>query len=196
MAAKLIKEHNTNVLQSLEKGDMVEIKRSFSYSHWAVYVGDEKVINLTGDDNNWSSAFNTVVKLEDFWKVVDGCKCYQRYSKNKKMRFHLIEKVCLTKAAISIEEHNTRVLQSLGEGDLVEIDRGFYSHWAVYAGGEMVIHLTSDYNNESSAFSNYGSVLTTCGDPFDKAYVKLEEFSKVVKGDKSFKNNSKDTKMR
>lgn len=32
------------------------------------------------------------------------------------------------------QTHNRFVLDSLEEGDLVQFDRGMYSHWAVYAG--------------------------------------------------------------
>jgi hypothetical protein len=38
MAALAIKQHNTTVLEKLEKGDLVEFKRGV-YSHWAVYAG-------------------------------------------------------------------------------------------------------------------------------------------------------------
>ncbi|XP_060589670.1 phospholipase A and acyltransferase 3-like [Ruditapes philippinarum] len=108
MGANSIKEHNTNVLKSLKKGDLVEVKRSVLYSHWAVYAGEEMVIHLTGDDNSGSSAFSTPgsvfticgktfdkarVKLEEFWEVVDGCKCVKNNSKDKKLSPHKAQEI-------------------------------------------------------------------------------------------------------
>ncbi|KAL3876946.1 hypothetical protein ACJMK2_034725 [Sinanodonta woodiana] len=51
-----IQRHNQTVLASLEKGDLVEFPRFKGiYSHWAVYVGDNNVVHLTGDPNAQSS---------------------------------------------------------------------------------------------------------------------------------------------
>jgi hypothetical protein len=38
MAVLQVQQHNANVLESLEAGDLVEFKRGV-YSHWAVYIG-------------------------------------------------------------------------------------------------------------------------------------------------------------
>nr|KAG5696932.1 hypothetical protein BaRGS_015896 [Batillaria attramentaria] len=44
-------EANKKLLQELEEGDLVEFPR-VGYSHWAVYVGNGKVVHLTSDDGD------------------------------------------------------------------------------------------------------------------------------------------------
>ncbi|XP_071126695.1 phospholipase A and acyltransferase 2-like [Mytilus edulis] len=76
--------------------------------------------------------------------------------------------------------HNSLVLDSLEEGDLISIKENIlfsHNHWAVYAGDDMVVHL-SGKNDVSSEF----------------AFVKLENFWKVVGNSKAKKNNKKDNK--
>ncbi|KAL3870952.1 hypothetical protein ACJMK2_038977 [Sinanodonta woodiana] len=88
MSDKEIVAHNAKVLEELNVGDTIEFPRG-CYSHWAVYIGDEKVVHLTGDDNdgingNFDSGnlfticgrrFNKAyVKVDNFWDVVLGCK--------------------------------------------------------------------------------------------------------------------------
>ncbi|XP_052077001.1 phospholipase A and acyltransferase 2-like [Mytilus californianus] len=72
--------------------------------------------------------------------------------------------------------HNKFVLDNLEEGDLISIKENIlYSHWAVYAGDDKVVHL-SGKDDVSSEF----------------AFVKLENFWKVVGNKKAKKNNKKD----
>ncbi|KAL3876942.1 hypothetical protein ACJMK2_034721 [Sinanodonta woodiana] len=54
MTQTTIQRHNQTVLESLEEGDLVEFPRGL-YSHWAVYVGNDEVVHLTGDPNAGSS---------------------------------------------------------------------------------------------------------------------------------------------
>ncbi|XP_063045997.1 phospholipase A and acyltransferase 3-like [Engraulis encrasicolus] len=59
-------------------------------------------------------------------------------------------------------------------GDLIEVSRGLYQHWAVYVGDGHVIHLAPPTEQASdNTFSLMMSV--TC----DKAKVKKEELEKV-----------------
>ncbi|KAL3870918.1 hypothetical protein ACJMK2_038946 [Sinanodonta woodiana] len=100
MSDKEIVAHNAKVLEELNVGDTIEFPRG-CYSHWAVYIGDEKVVHLTGDDNdgingNFDSGnlfticgrrFNKAyVKVDNFWDVVLGCQARINKSKDKNMR--------------------------------------------------------------------------------------------------------------
>ncbi|GFO48582.1 hras-like suppressor 3 [Plakobranchus ocellatus] len=79
------KGHNQRVLSELEPGDLIEFPRGL-YSHWAVYVGNEKVVHLTGVDNGGSSSSKYVfsicgvkfdkaaVRIDNFWDVVADCR--------------------------------------------------------------------------------------------------------------------------
>uniref|UniRef100_A0A8D0A5U1 LRAT domain-containing protein n=1 Tax=Sander lucioperca TaxID=283035 RepID=A0A8D0A5U1_SANLU len=64
-------------------------------------------------------------------------------------------------------------------GDLIEIDRGMYQHWALYIGGMEVVHLTTP--------SSSGFALMVLDSPIGK--VKREKIWEVVSND-SFKVNN------
>ncbi|XP_062566176.1 phospholipase A and acyltransferase 3-like [Saccostrea cucullata] len=94
--------HNWKVLNKARPGDLLEFPRGGVYSHWAVYVGDEEVVHLTGvddddgiDGNSNPSHFfsisgktykKAVVKLENFWKVVKDSKAKINNNKDRKYR--------------------------------------------------------------------------------------------------------------
>ncbi|CAC5424350.1 PLA2G16 [Mytilus coruscus] len=87
--------------------------------------------------------------------------------------------------------HNRLVLDSLEPGDLIAIkEKIFYSHWAVYAGFEQVIHLTGD--GTEGIVSNAGHSFSIAGVSFDKCVVKIENFWKVAANGIAKKNNKKD----
>ncbi|KAL3047840.1 hypothetical protein OYC64_021914 [Pagothenia borchgrevinki] len=71
-------------------------------------------------------------------------------------------------------------------GDLIEISKGLYEHWAVYVGDGFVVHMapTSDVPGASSSSSMSVSN--------EKAVVKKEKLTDVVGNDKWKINNSKD----
>ncbi|KAI7789233.1 phospholipase A and acyltransferase 3-like [Triplophysa rosa] len=73
-------------------------------------------------------------------------------------------------------------------GDLIEIFRGGYQHWAIYVGDGFVIHLAppSEYANAGS----YSMMSVTC----DRALVKKEEMWDVVGSDEYRINNLLDDK--
>ncbi|KAK3088763.1 hypothetical protein FSP39_023490 [Pinctada imbricata] len=91
--------HNQTTLQKLRVGDMVEFKRGL-YSHWGVYIGNEEIVHLTGDENdgingnvnsghlfticgkNFNKAY---VKKDKFWDVVLDSKAYKNNDKDKKL---------------------------------------------------------------------------------------------------------------
>ncbi|KAK3602554.1 hypothetical protein CHS0354_003807 [Potamilus streckersoni] len=95
-----------------------------------------------------------------------------------------------------IEVHNAKVLQELDVGDTIEFPRGYYSHWAVYIGDGKVVHLTGDENDGINGNFDSGNLFTICGQRFNKAYVKVEDFWNVVLGSKANINKNKDKKMR
>ncbi|XP_028422629.1 retinoic acid receptor responder protein 3-like isoform X2 [Perca flavescens] len=68
-------------------------------------------------------------------------------------------------------------------GDLIEIDRGIYQHWAIYIGGMQVVHLTTPNGDSSSS----GSSLMVLDSLIGK--VKRENIWEVV-GNNSFKVNN------
>ncbi|XP_053180197.1 phospholipase A and acyltransferase 3-like [Scomber japonicus] len=73
-------------------------------------------------------------------------------------------------------------------GDLIEIFRGTYQHWAVYIGDGFVVHLAPPSEVPGAGSSSVMSVLT------EKAMVKKEELWDVVGTDRWEINNSLDKK--
>ncbi|XP_007550402.1 HRAS-like suppressor 3 isoform X1 [Poecilia formosa] len=75
-------------------------------------------------------------------------------------------------------------------GDLIEIDRGSYQHWAAYVGEGFVVHLAPPSEVPAAGSSSIMSVLA------EKAIVKKEELWDVVGTDKWLINNGLDQKYR
>ncbi|XP_059372710.1 phospholipase A and acyltransferase 3-like [Carassius carassius] len=73
-------------------------------------------------------------------------------------------------------------------GDLIEIFRGTYQHWAIYVGEGYVIHLAPP--SEHAQAGAYSMISVLC----DKAKVKKEELYEVVGNDKYCINNLLDEK--
>ncbi|KAF4104929.1 phospholipase A and acyltransferase 3-like [Onychostoma macrolepis] len=73
-------------------------------------------------------------------------------------------------------------------GDLIEIFRGSYQHWAMYVGEGYVIHLAPP--SEHAQAGAYSMMSVLC----DKATVKKEELYEVVGNDKYCINNLLDEK--
>ncbi|XP_046300466.1 phospholipase A and acyltransferase 2-like [Marmota monax] len=73
-------------------------------------------------------------------------------------------------------------------GDLIEIFRGAFEHWAVYVGKGYVVHLTSPSEAAGPSVNGLGSVLG------NRAIVKKELLSVVAGGDKHRVNNKNDNK--
>lgn len=75
-------------------------------------------------------------------------------------------------------------------GDLIEIFRGTYQHWAVYIGDGFVIHLAPP--TESARGGAYSMMSVLC----DKAVVRKEELWEVVGTDDYHINNLLDAKYK
>ncbi|KAM6160549.1 phospholipase A and acyltransferase 2-like [Erethizon dorsatum] len=69
-------------------------------------------------------------------------------------------------------------------GDLIEIHRTGYAHWAIYVGDGYVVHLTSTDEFAGATFSSLMSTLT------EKAMVKKELLSQVA-GTNDYEVNNK-----
>ncbi|XP_005305630.2 phospholipase A and acyltransferase 2-like isoform X6 [Chrysemys picta bellii] len=74
-------------------------------------------------------------------------------------------------------------------GDLIEISRFGYRHWALYVGYGYVIHLAPPSEFTKTGFSSLMSVVA------DKAVVRKEPLWAVVKGDDYRVNNKHDGKL-
>ncbi|XP_036404083.1 phospholipase A and acyltransferase 3-like [Megalops cyprinoides] len=75
-------------------------------------------------------------------------------------------------------------------GDLIEIFRGTYQHWAVYIGDGYVIHLAPP--TETARGGAYSMMSVLC----DKAIIKKEELWEVVGTDQYRINNLLDDKYK
>ncbi|XP_032660093.1 phospholipase A and acyltransferase 3-like isoform X3 [Chelonoidis abingdonii] len=74
-------------------------------------------------------------------------------------------------------------------GDLIEISRFGYRHWALYVGYGYVIHLAPPSEVTKTGFSSLMSVVA------DKAVVRKEPLWAVVKDDDYWVNNKHDRKL-
>ncbi|XP_019642163.1 PREDICTED: HRAS-like suppressor 2 [Branchiostoma belcheri] len=85
VSSEEVRRHNETVLADCEAGDLLEFPRSQAYSHWAVYIGDMRVIHLSGENDGISDGLGNPAKgasisgkmfekaqiMEDlFWDVV------------------------------------------------------------------------------------------------------------------------------
>ncbi|KAF7228322.1 retinoic acid receptor responder 3-like isoform X2 [Nothobranchius furzeri] len=75
-------------------------------------------------------------------------------------------------------------------GDMIEILRGSYQHWAIYVGDGFVVHLAPPSDVPSAGSSSVMSVLS------EKAIVKREKLWDVVGTDQWVINNSLDNKYK
>jgi hypothetical protein len=88
--------HNTHVLNDLQAGDLIEFKRNL-YSHWAVYIGRNKVIHLYGMNENKTFTVSGVnladsaigqraeVIMSNFWDIVNDSFVYRNNSFDQEM---------------------------------------------------------------------------------------------------------------
>ncbi|CAL1613613.1 unnamed protein product [Knipowitschia caucasica] len=78
--------------------------------------------------------------------------------------------------------------EKVNPGDLIEIFRGSYQHWAIYIGDGLVVHLAPPSEIAGAGVDSMMSVLA------EKAIVKEEELWDVVGTNKWVINNSLDEK--
>ncbi|XP_046337443.2 phospholipase A and acyltransferase 3-like [Haliotis rufescens] len=94
-----------------------------------------------------------------------------------------------------VRRHNESVYTDLEVGDLVELKRGMYSHWALFIGNNEVIHLSGE-DDDGLGDVDRKHIFTISGVTFDKAIVRRDNFWDVVGDDMVYKNNSKDSKWK
>ncbi|KAK7496988.1 hypothetical protein BaRGS_00011724 [Batillaria attramentaria] len=94
---------------------------------------------------------------------------------------------------MGIHSENKMVLGELREGDLVEFEcQPLASHWAVYVGNGVVVHLTGDPADEVKG-PDTGDVLFTSGSQrFRKASIRKTDFFEAACGRKAVCNNIRD----
>lgn len=76
---------------NLKAGDLLEIKRKLGYSHWALYIGNGRVIHFNcPPDTPWYCVLfcenKGIVEEADLSKVIDGCEWYINNSKDKEFQ--------------------------------------------------------------------------------------------------------------
>ncbi|BFZ20461.1 hypothetical protein BsWGS_23500 [Bradybaena similaris] len=96
MGDLILHYHNKSILDSLIAGDLIECPRG-AYSHWGVYIGNGKVVHLTGVGNadvqssvQPEHMFSICGKMftkaqvcvDDFWKVVADSKARKNNTKD------------------------------------------------------------------------------------------------------------------
>ncbi|XP_035698725.1 uncharacterized protein LOC118431590 [Branchiostoma floridae] len=79
-----------------------------------------------------------------------------------------------------VRRHSEDVLSKCQEGDLLKFPREGYSHWAVYIGGEKVIHLSGKSDSVMKSISNSPSVFSTLLGVTDLGKVMEDSFWNVV----------------
>ncbi|XP_046560894.1 phospholipase A and acyltransferase 3-like [Haliotis rubra] len=92
-----------------------------------------------------------------------------------------------------LQTHNWTVLDHLEPGDLLEFDRGVYSHWAVYVGNDEVVHLSGV---DGAGRRDLKHPCTISGVKSDKGIVRKDDFWTVTEDSKAEINNFKDLKFK
>ncbi|XP_047197643.1 uncharacterized protein LOC118116247 [Hippoglossus stenolepis] len=187
-------------------GDLIQIFRDGPYQHWAVYIGENEVVHFTTDGGQSSgssanpSSSTGKVKREKLTKVVSNHHFKvnnlldEKYEARKPMT--IVEEACemvgcelqYNVATYTCEHFATEMRYGKAEsrqfkgkpGDLIKIFRdGPYQHWAVYIGGQEVVHFTTDGGDSSGS----SELLSSNGK------VKIEKFADVVGNDRHQVNN-------
>ncbi|XP_072887665.1 lecithin retinol acyltransferase-like, partial [Hemitrygon akajei] len=195
-----------------QPGDLIQILRS-GYKHWAIYIGGGDVVHLTSDGASVgvsygysSSTAIAVVKRKHFatvigddrwrinnnsdriWRPLPADEIAERaISKiGIRMPYKVLEANCehfvnLVRYGINISYQPSPHPQP---GDLIQIFRSVYKHWAIYIGGGDVVHLTSD---GATVDVSYGYSSSTA-----IAVVKKQPLDTVVGNDRWCINNKSD----
>ncbi|XP_053289718.1 phospholipase A and acyltransferase 1 [Pleuronectes platessa] len=194
------------------KGDLIEINRG-PYQHWAVYIGGNEVVHFTTDGGQSSGSSANLgsstgkVKREKLANVV-GNHRYQinnLLDKSRKARDPsvIVKEACAMVGSepqynfVTYNSEHFATEMRYGEagsqqckgnkGDLIEIFRKGYQHWAVYIGGQEVVHFGTEGGQSS------GSSVSLSSSP---GIVLQEKFSKVVGDDRYKVNNLLDKKYK
>ncbi|XP_067877604.1 phospholipase A and acyltransferase 1-like [Heterodontus francisci] len=205
---------NQNSSPQPNPGDLIEITRG-NFQHWAMYVGDGYVIHLTTGSNAVSSfgssscTANGEVRRQLLSEVAGNdhyCINNNSDTKWKPLPVDQMIENATAKVGTQMEykittancEHFVNELRygkkesfqsspQPNPGDLIEITRGNFQHWAMYVGDGYVIHLTTG----SNAVSSFGSSSCTAN-----GEVRRQLLSEVAGNDHYRINNNSDTKWK
>ncbi|CAF3435876.1 unnamed protein product [Rotaria sp. Silwood1] len=72
---------------------------------------------------------------------------------------------------IDKSKENEDVFEKAQLGDMIQFNRGTYSHWAIYVGNGCVIHRWGDHDGIGKSVGFWGNLLTFSGTQFDKATI-------------------------
>ncbi|XP_063173285.1 phospholipase A and acyltransferase 3-like [Candoia aspera] len=160
---------------NLEPGDLIEIFRP-GYQHWAVYVGLGYVVHLAPPN-----------------RIPPNTSCSGAYQNSQLLPppTLLLDVAGQEKSAANAEmSHQNPWMQKmdLEPGDLIEIFRPGYQHWAVYVGLGYVVHLAPPSEVAGAGLASSTSVFA------NTAVVKKELLSDVVGVDECRVSNKHDSK--
>ncbi|KAM7085001.1 uncharacterized protein WM277_026508 isoform 2-T3 [Molossus nigricans] len=145
-------------------GDLVEISRVV-YKDWAIYVGDGYAIHLAplGECPGADPSSRGEVKRELLTEVAGDCPFKVQNRLDHQYKPQAVSEMISSAEELIGKEMDYSVLSSNREhfvtnlrygqagsrqlveepraGDIIQISRSGYSHWAIYVGGGRVIHL-------------------------------------------------------
>jgi hypothetical protein len=116
LTEELRMEHNQKVLDDLKPGDLVEYKRNL-YSHWAVYIGRNKIVHLHGENEGpltlsgvalMPSVSRAQVMIDNYWSVVKNSYVYRNNSLDSEFNPLPVEQI-LTRAYEKVNDSNYNV---------------------------------------------------------------------------------------
>ncbi|TRY54703.1 hypothetical protein DNTS_031238 [Danionella cerebrum] len=167
-----------------QPGDLVKIFRRFD-QHWAIYIGEGFVVHIVpcheiqDPFDGLICAFavrDTVLVQKDELSKVVGCHhyCVNNLLDDQYEPRPIHE---ILDDAHKLDNKKPR------PGDLIEIFRQGYQHWAIYVGDGFAIHLAPP--SEYAQAGAYSMMSVVC----DKAMVKKEELYEIIGNDDYCINN-------
>ncbi|KAF7661062.1 hypothetical protein LDENG_00270380, partial [Lucifuga dentata] len=190
--------------QSSSPGDLIEVFCD-NYQHWAVYIGDEDVIHLITTSNAALTEEKGVIRRDRLTDVVGNFEWRINNSLDKKYKPRPIQdivndalasvaKEMVCDLTLWVSEYFATQLrygkaesqQEPDRGDLIQVFRGSFQHWAVYVGDGKVVHLVTTSNISGSIDAST-----------DKEGIVMKESLKKVVGIHKWKvNNNQDKKQK
>ncbi|KAG2462995.1 phospholipase A and acyltransferase 1-like [Polypterus senegalus] len=211
-----------------EPGDLIEIFRPV-YQHWALYLGDGYIINVTPVDEGQPASFSSAKSVfsrkalvcMQLLKDVVGSDSYRinnkyddkyaplpvydiisqaQYLIGQEVSYDLLGNNCehfvtLLRYGEGVSEQMASAADFAPEntanpepGDLIEIFRPAYQHWALYLGDGYIINVTPVDEGQPASFSSAKSVFSR------KALVCMQLLKDVVGSDSYRINNKYDDK--
>ncbi|XP_061461850.1 phospholipase A and acyltransferase 3-like [Rhineura floridana] len=213
-SAFFIRVKNPAERDELKPGDLIEIFRS-SCQHWAIYVGDRKVVHLATEQDhlaNRTPSALTIMSDRAYVKkdwLEDVLRKDQYRVNNKHDETHpplplakilwQAQELVGKETPYALSSHNCEHFvmelrygvemneqEEIKAGDLIEIFRSCYQHWGIYVGDGKVVHLAPECDRLANGAASVLAVLS------DRAYVKKDWLDVVVRKDQYRVNNKHD----